>query len=502
MPDTEVLVVGAGPTGLALACGLRLHGVDVRVVDRADGPATTSRANFLHARGSEVLDRLGALGDLPAEAGRAMQVTTYLGDRPMMRLRFGDPGLRTAGPPMVVSQARVEESLRRRLTDLGVSPGWGRGLQTATQDDDGVTAGFTDGSTLRAAWVVGCDGTGSAVRKAAGITAPGVRLSERFLLADVHLEIDLDRSGTSGWAGPAGLVGLMPMPHPDGDLWRVLAYDPDGRAHHALTQDEILTRITDLVPARTGRPATVRSAEWLSEFTVHRRLADSYRAGRMFLAGDAAHAHAPFGGQGMLTGLGDAENLAWKLALVIRGAAAPHLLDTYEAERRPLASDVLRGTSALTRIDVTRSAAGRFLRDQLLVRAFRAPWIQRWATWTTSQLWVSYRRGPLGAAPWVRRPRPGDRVGDLTLRAPDGATTRLHAELGGSWVVVAPAGPIPVAPPTALGAHVKVLHRTEPTDAAGDTWLVRPDGHLAWRGTGADDLDRWLRSALTSGHRP
>jgi 4,5-epoxidase len=93
-------------------------------------------------------------------------------------------------------------------------------------------------------------------------------------------------------------------------------------------------------------------------------------------------------------------------------------------------------------------------------------------------------------------------VGDLTLRAPDGATTRLHAELGGSWVLVAPAGPIPMAPPSALGAHVKVLHRTEPTDAAGDTWLVRPDGHLAWRGTRADDLDRWLRCALTTGHRP
>ncbi|GGM27782.1 oxygenase [Promicromonospora citrea] len=512
--ETEVLVVGAGPTGLALACGLRLHGVGVRVVDRSPGPATTSRANFVHARGSEVLDRLGALGTLPDEAGRALQVTTYLGDRPMVRLRFGDPGLRTAAPPLVVSQARVEAELRERLAGLGVEPEWSRGLRTATQDDDGVTAELSDGTSVRAAWLVGCDGTRSTVRKVAGIAAPGVRLSERFLLADVHLgtapggpaDPALDRTGTSGWAGPAGLLGLMPMPHPDGDLWRVLAYDPDGPADERLTPDEILRRVTALVPARAGRPIRVGTPEWLSEFTVHRRLADRYRAGRLLLAGDAAHAHAPFGGQGMLTGLGDAENLAWKLALVARGAAAPSLLDTYEAERRPLATDVLRGTSALTRVDVARSAAGRFLRDQVLVRAFRAGWVQRWATWTTSQLWVSYRTGPLGARPFTRRPRPGDRVADVPVRRPDGTTTRLYSELGGTWAYLRPAvpGARPRSAPAVLarlGGQVRVLDSTAPHRGT-EAWLVRPDGHLAWRGTDADDLDRWLTAALTTGRRP
>ncbi|GAA2759505.1 2-polyprenyl-6-methoxyphenol hydroxylase-like FAD-dependent oxidoreductase [Actinopolymorpha rutila] len=128
MDTTEVLVVGAGPTGLTLACGLRLHGVAVRVVDRAPGPATTSRANFLHARGSEVLHRLGALGTLPEESLRAMRITTYLGDRPVMRLRFGDPGGKTAAPPMVVSQAKVEAALRDRLAELGGAPEWNTAL--------------------------------------------------------------------------------------------------------------------------------------------------------------------------------------------------------------------------------------------------------------------------------------------------------------------------------------------------------------------------------------
>ena len=137
---TDVLVVGAGPTGLALACGLRLQGVKVRVVDRQPAPATTSRANFVHARGAEVLDRLGALGDLPQRSVRAMRITTYLGAKPMMRILFGDPGLRTAAAPMVVSQALVEGELRTRLAQLGVTPEWDTRLAGVVQDAEGVTA--------------------------------------------------------------------------------------------------------------------------------------------------------------------------------------------------------------------------------------------------------------------------------------------------------------------------------------------------------------------------
>lgn len=516
----EVLVVGAGPTGLALACGLRLHGVDVRVIDKAAAPAVTSRANFVHARGSEVLDRLGALGTLPDEAGHAARITTYLGDQPVMRLRFGDPGLRTAAGPMVVSQAKVEAALRRRLADLGVEPEWGIGLQSAGQDDDGVTAALTDGSTVRVGWMVGADGTNSTVRKIAGISAPGARLSERFLLADAHLEIDLDRTGTSGWIGPAGLLGLMPMPDPDGrgaqdrgDLWRVFAYDPDGESERRLSPDEVLTRVTEILPERTGRAVTVRDAVWLSDFTIHRRLADHYRAGRMLIAGDAAHAHAPFGGQGMLTGLGDAENLAWKLALVVDGTADGALLDTYEAERRPLATDVLRGTSAVTKIDVARSPLGRFLRDRVLIRAFSAGWVQRLATRTASQLWVSYRKGPLGAGLTEQlrgRPRPGDRVDSRDCTRPDGTATRLNAELGGGWALLVPArGARPTTPTeadpavavavAALGKHVVVLRHVPDAD---ELWLVRPDGHLAWRGTDLAGASTWLRAALGTGRRP
>ncbi|WP_135452922.1 FAD-dependent oxidoreductase [Mycobacterium sp. DL99] len=492
----EVVVVGAGPTGLTLACSLRLQGLSVRVIDRAQGPATTSRANFLHARGSEVLGRIGALGSLPDESLRAMRITNYLGDRPVMTLEFGDPGMRTAAPPMVVSQAKVEGALRARLAELGVEPEWGRALVGVRQEGGTVVAELGDGERIGAKWLVGCDGTSSVVRQQVGIAFPGVKLSERFLLADVHLDWALDRGGTTGWIHPDGVIGAMPMPDSTGrdDLWRLFVYDPT--LAQKPSESEILDRIKEVVPHRTGRAVAVGDAEWLSVFTVHRRLADTYRHGHVLIAGDAAHVHAPFGGQGMLTGLGDAENLAFKLALVIRNLASDKLIDTYEAERRPLATEVLRGTSAVTRVNVASNPVGRFLRDHVATRLFGLPFIQRWTTYTASQLWVSYRKGPLGGR--GRKPRPGDRIADRDCTRPDGTSTRLHRELGRHWALLLPGGVGDELEPVRrrLGEFVATLRH----DGA-DIMLIRPDAHLAWRGklNKVDELCRWLTAALGSG---
>lgn len=491
MQAADVLVVGAGPAGLALACGLLQHGVAVRVVDKAAGPATTSRANFLHARGSEVLDRLDALGDLPQRSVRAMKITTYLGDRPIMRIRFGDPGLQTAAPPMVISQAEVEATLRDRLAALGGTIEWGSPLVDLHQAGTEVVA--TIGRTeVRVPWLVGCDGAGSATRRVTGIGFPRVKLSERFLLADVALDWDLDRSGTTGWIHPTGMVGVMPMP---GELWRVFAYDP-GQLSEKPTQQQVLERVQQILPERSGRDVNVLKAPWLSVFTVHRGLADTYRSGRVLIAGDAAHIHAPFGGQGMLTGLGDAENLAWKLALVVDGRADESLLESYQAERRPLATDVLRGTSAVTRINVAQGPVGRFVRDRVAAPIFNIPALQRWATYKTSQLWVNYRRGPLAEKSLsTQKPRPGDRVADRDCIRADGSSSRLYVELRGRWALLGPTGgELDRTVRAHLGDAVTVLHSTD-----GDAMLIRPDGHLAWRGADAGTLERWLRSALTTG---
>lgn len=478
-----VLVVGAGPAGLGLACALLQHGVPVRVVDKAEGPAVTSRANFLHARGSEVLDRLGALGDLPQRSVRAMAITTYLGDKPVMRIRFGDPGIRTAAPPMVISQAQVEAALRERLAELGGVIEWGTLLMGVEQDQSSVFASLGTGEEVRAAWLAGCDGANSAVRRLTGIGFPGVRISERFLLADVRLDWDLDRSGTTGWIAPDGMLGVMPMP---GGTWRIIAYDP--ALAEKPTDAAILARLEHILPQRTGRDVRVLDADWLSTFTVHRRLADTYRRGRVFLAGDAAHTHAPFGGQGTLTGLGDVENLAWKLALVCDSQAQPALLDTYQAERRPLATDVLRSTSLVTRVNVAQRWFGRFLRDRVIVQIVNVPAVQRWLTYQTSQLWVSYRRGPLAERSLpTKKPRPGDRVPDREC-----GDTRLYEALRGHWVVVGPRRITEVAQ-SHLGDRVVRLD-------GPDAMLIRPDGHLAWRGTNPSSLGRWLRHALSTGN--
>ncbi|HEX2284608.1 MAG TPA: FAD-dependent monooxygenase [Mycobacterium sp.] len=497
MTDTDVLVVGAGPAGLGLACGLMEHGVQVRVVDKASGPATTSRANFLHARGSEVLDRLGALGDLPQRSVRALRVTTYLGGEPVMNIRLGDTGTRTAAPPMLISQAAVEAALRDRLVELGGQIEWGTPLVDLRQDDAGVRATLGGGEEARCRWLAGCDGAASTTRRLVGIGFLGVQLTERFLLADVHLDWDLDRSGTTAWIHPAGLIGAMPMPDESGRLWRIIAYDPGQRSEKP-NEEQIYGRLEDILPDRTGRAVHLADAVWLSMFSVHRRLADTYRCSRVLLTGDAAHTHSPFGGQGMLTGLGDAENLAFKLALVASGHAESALLDTYERERRPLATEVLRGTTAITKVNVAQGPVGRFIRDRLMVPVVNLAPIQRRATYRASQLWVNYRGGPLARRSLpLRGPRAGDRVPDVSCARLDGGSTRLYAELRGRWALMLPDDGQVELGGTArnrLGNRLVILRHD-----ARDAFLVRPDGHLAWRGRRSDALDRWLNGALANG---
>jgi len=200
----------------------------------------------------------------------------------------------------------------------------------------------------------------------------------------------------------------------------------------------------------------------------------------------------------MLTGIGDAENLAFKLALVLRGRAADALIDTFEAERRPLATEVLRGTSAVTRINIASNPIGRFLRDRVAPHVFGLKAVQRWTTYTASQLWVSYRKGPLGSG--GRKPRAGDRIPDLPCMRSDGTRSRLYRELGGHWALLlpaeAPADGTLDALRQRLGDFLQVLHfRGE------QMMMVRPDAHLAWRGEPSDvtGLTRWVTAALDTG---
>ncbi len=503
-PETDVLVVGAGPTGLVLACALRLHGLAVRVVDAAAGPASTSRANILHARGVEVLERIGGLGDLPQQSLTALTVTQYLDGQPAVTIRFGDHGLGTARPALYASQADVEAQLRCRLNDLGTEVEWNTRITDITQDEHSVTGILFAGGHVRCRWLVGCDGAHSTVRALAGIGFPGVRLTGRFLLADVYAEWPVDRSGGHGWPhrdGPLFVVPMREVGRPD-NLWRLMAYDRGGDRDP--DSDQIVERLRQLVTERTGRTdIRITGAAWTSVFRVHRRLADTYRRDRIFIAGDAAHIHSPLGGQGIATGIGDAENLAWKLALVTHGRATDALLDTYETERRPLAMEVLRNTTTATRLQIGGSHFYRLLR-RLIVPLAAMPSMQRRASYLASQLWVTYRRGPLARESWRRLgPRPGgsDRVANLRCRSLDGNDTDLYTELGGRWALLLPsdgADGYLACTRNRLGHNVIPLTRDFGTGQR-DIWLVRPDAHLAWRGTDIHQMSWWLTHALQGG---
>jgi 2-polyprenyl-6-methoxyphenol hydroxylase-like FAD-dependent oxidoreductase len=473
---SDVVVVGAGPTGLALACGLRKAGIAVRVVDKATGPAVTSRALGLQPRGVEVLDRLGALGDLPDRGLAVSSVVITVNGRELARLHVRQSMKRLGGrAALLMSQADIEGALRDRLAALGGSVEWDRPVTDVIAGTDGVTVRLGDSTEVGAGWVVGADGAHSVVRKAMGVGFPGVPLVEHFLLADVHADIDRPRHNTYGFLRGTNILVAFPLPGID--LWRVMAPAPEGSAD--MLPEQVIEYLGQRLAAEAG--ATIRSSEWTSTFHIHRRLADTYRRGRMLLAGDAAHIHSPLGGQGMNTGIGDAENLAWKLALVIHGRAGATLLDTYEKERRPIAKDVLESTSGVTKFVMGSSRIAHFMRDRVAVPLLNRRRVQRLIAEKASQLHVSYRSGPLGAGRLRRLPglQPGDRVPDR-----DG----MYDALGPAWAL--------------LGSeHLADIARERLGDVVtlrgdGDAMLVRPDGHLAWRGTEDDGLNTWLDNAL------
>ncbi|GAA0577885.1 FAD-dependent monooxygenase [Paractinoplanes ferrugineus] len=325
----DVIVVGAGPTGLMLAGELALGGARVIVLDRLDRRTGQSKALNLQPRSAEVLASRGLLDDILATAPALLPSGHFAG------LPLDYSGLDTPYPYQIgVPQARVEERLEAWAKSLGAEIRYATAVTEVAQDDDGVVV---DG--LRAAWLIGCDGARSVVRKQSGIDFVGRDGRMCALVADVTL----DGVGPTEWELPKpegdGLLTVLPL----GDgVFRVLAAGP---AQMAAGRDDAVPD-SEIESALRRGGWTLGEVRWASRFTDATRLADRYRAGRVLLAGDAAHIHAPTGGQGLNLGLQDAFDLGWKLAEVIRGEAGDELLDTYEAERRPVAERVLQSTRA------------------------------------------------------------------------------------------------------------------------------------------------------------
>lgn len=504
----DVLVVGAGPTGLALAAQLRAHGTGFRIVDRSLDRVRESRALGIQPRTLEALAGFGVTDQLVARGNPSVRLRLHLTGRTVSVPLF-DTGLTGTPYPFLLflSQAETEHVLGEHLATRGVRIERGTELVGLVPHDSHVVCRLRgrDGTeeTLRARYVVGCDGAHSTVRTLAGIDFEGYAYPQTYLLADLHAD-GLEPGAVHSYLTGAGILLFFPLGSPA--PWRMLAARPSDAPDGEVTLP-LLQRIADRYGARG---LVLRDPVWMTAFRLHNRGAVRYRAGRCFLAGDAAHIHSPAGAQGMNTGIQDALNLGWKIALVCQGAAPRELLETYGIERVPVGRGVRRFTDRAFAIGTSPRPLLRFARARL------APFIAPLAVRATaprarlfravSELGIHYRRSPVSAtgAPAPRHgPRAGDRLPDL----PSGLQARTAAP---GWHLLL-SGPPHLWPDRRLArlltgrTDLITVHRLDdrgpwPGVAHG---LLRPDGHLGYVAGGArlegleGYADRWLPVGAT-----
>jgi len=460
MNDVDVAIVGAGPTGLALAGELALAGVSCAVVERrAEEPNLTRasssssvRAWTANARG--LTDRLMPRGVRVQSVSPAPGATLELGILPG---RY--PTL------LIVPQSGTEMLLEERARELGVSVRRGYELVDLAQDDDAVRLELRgpDGpETVTAAYVVGTDGAHSAVRRLIGVDFVGTQYATHIMLADVRLSRPPGET-LFGATTTEGLVLFVPF----GDGWfRAIAWDRS-REDVPLSEPVTLDELRSAFRRIAGDDYGMGEPRWSTRFLSERRQARSYREGRVFLAGDAAHVHSPVGGQGMNTGIGDAMNLGWKLAASVHGWARPGLLDTYEQERHPVGETVLRMTDGAYKLVMAHSRLGLKLRQQAIRLMLRVPRARRRIAGLLSGIDIRYPR-PAGAHPWV-----GRRMPDLTGVGGERLYEALRA---GRFVLVGGTD----LPAVAGWSDRVVALACSSQDKMPGTVLVRPDGYVDW----------------------
>ena len=476
----DVVIVGAGPTGLMLAGDLAARGVSCTVLERRADTSNLTRAFTVHARTLEQLDARGLADELVA-GGTTVDKFNFFGGSVSITLSE----LPSRFPFLLVTpQYRVEEALRRRAERLGARIVRGARVVGLDQDADGVTVRTENSSSdiggpgtgadlaetgYRASYAVGTDGVHSAVRELIGVPYPGHAVVKSLILADVRLaDPPADTLTLNGVASGFAFIA----PFGDG-FYRVFAWNRNHQV--AETEPVQLDEVREVVRQVFGTDFGMGEARFLGRFHSDERQAPTYRVGRVLLAGDAAHCHSPAGGQGMNTGLQDAVNLGWKLAAVVRGAASPDLLDTYEAERYPVGKLVLRSSGALVRLALVKPHLGRAMRDVVAGAALRVPRVAHKAIGVITGIGIDYAR-PRGAHPLV-----GKRAADLPLAPADPAdasssATRLYEALRANRFVLVAREP-GAAP--AAAADSAFDYAVSP-EAPAALVLVRPDGYIAW----------------------
>lgn len=517
-----VLIVGAGPTGLMLAVQLARRGVRATIIDRNDGPSARTKALGVQARTLEIYAQLGIAEKALDLGRRADGASMWVGRRRVARVPLGDIGRDLSPFPflLILGQDDNERLLGRALRGLGLEVRWGTELLALSQAPDHARATLrnADGSTadVRADWVAGCDGAHSAVRRLSGIDFPGAPYEHVFFVADTTAAGPMTPEELNVFLWRSGFHLFFPMR--GADHWRVVGIVPP----HLRGRDDLaFEEVAPFISEHVGPGLRFRACAWFSTYRIHHRRAACFRDRRCFLLGDAAHIHSPVGAQGMNTGLQDAYNLTWKLALVSTGRAGESLLDTYAAEREPVADRLLRTTDrAFSLVVSDRWLAGR-LRTRVLPRAlafamrFRSA--RTLAFRTISQIGIRYPQSPLSmtipCAP--PSPRAGDRFPWLRLvLTPGGPAEDLFRRLDDRRFTLLLLGQLPphaVAEPWADLLDV-VSVPDEPANrdvlaragiAVPSSFLIRPDGHVGLAGAALrpDDLDAYFARRVGLGSR-
>lgn len=467
MTDNDVTVVGAGPTGLTLACELAMRGIRVGLIERRADTPNMTRAFAVHARTLELLDSRGMAEDLLPHGVQIHEVAPAPGA--VLNLREID----SRYPMLLIApQSWTERVLEARATELGVHVTRGAEVVGLNQDADGVTVDLGDGTSLRSKYVVGCDGAHSAVRRLVGVDFVGTQYETHILLADVLMPHPPEE-GLFARTSSEGIVLLVPF----GDGWfRLIVWD---RLREQAPLDEPVTEteMRDAMTRIAGSDLGFTEMRWSSRFLSERKQARRYQVGRVFLAGDAAHVHSPLGGQGMNTGIGDAMNLGWKLAEAVRGTAPAGLLETYQAERHPVGSTVLRLTDAFNTLVLGTSALRRLFRRVAVTAILALPVGRRIIGGLLTGIGIRYSR-PKGAHKLV-----GRRMPDVDC----GAQRLFELLRTGRFVLLTRGAGEFELPGVANGVH------GDPSLPAAI--LVRPDGYVAWASDEVPD-EETIRAAV------
>jgi 2-polyprenyl-6-methoxyphenol hydroxylase-like FAD-dependent oxidoreductase len=460
----DVIVVGGGPTGLMLAAELRLHGVEVVVLERDAEPTPIVRSLGLHARSIEVLDQRGLLERFRALGRQYPLRGSFAGI-----LKPAPDRLDTAHPYLLgIPQTSTDRLLAEHAVEVGAELRRGCELTGLSQDADGVTAELADGTRPRARYLVGCDGGRSTVRKLLGVAFPGEPATVETLLGE--LQVTADAATITALNEEVRKTQLRFGAMPLGDGVHRIAVPAEGIAEDRAVPPT-LEEFKRQLQATAGTDLGAHSPRWLSRFGDATRLADRYRLGRVLLAGDAAHIHPPTGGQGLNLGLQDAFNLGWKLAAEIDGWAPEELLDSYQTERRPVAADVLDNTRA--QMELLSLEPGPQSVRRLMSRLMDFDDVNRYLIEQTTAIGLRYDFGP---GPELL----GRRLRDIPLKH-----GRLYALMhAGRGLLLDQTGKLSIA---GWGDRIDhVIDVSEELDVPAV--LLRPDGHVAWAGEDQETL--------------